>query len=34
MYDLILEHNLADVLVTRDVFVHARPQVRQLHRGG
>ena len=33
-YDLIIEHNVADVLVTRDVFVHARPQVRQLHRGG
>ena len=33
-YDLIIEHNIADVLVTRDVFVHARPQIRQLHRGG
>lgn len=33
-YDLILEHNIADVLVTRDVFAHARPRIRKYIRGG
>lgn len=33
-YDLIIEHNIADVLVTRDVFAHARPRIRKYIRGG
>ena len=33
-YDLIIEHNVADVLVTRDVFAHARPRIRKYIRGG
>ena len=34
MYDLIIEHNIADVLVTRDVFAYARPRIRKYIRGG
>lgn len=31
-YELIIEHNVADVLVTRDVFAHLEPHVAVLHR--
>lgn len=33
-YDLIVEHNVADVLVTRDVYAHLQPFIRNMHRGG
>jgi hypothetical protein len=33
-YNLIREHNVADVLVTRDVFAHLEPFIRTIHRGG
>lgn len=33
-YQLIREHNIADVLVTRDVFAHLEPFIRTIHRGG
>ena len=32
--DLIIEHNIADVFVTRDVYAHLKPHVRNLHRAG
>lgn len=31
-YALIVEHNVADVLITRDVFAHLEPHVVNLHR--
>lgn len=31
-YAKIVEHNVADVLVTRDVFAHLEPHVQVLHR--
>lgn len=33
-YRLILEHNRADALVTRDVYAHLAPHIRNIHRGG
>lgn len=33
-YDLIREHNLADVAVTRDVWAHLSPHIRTIHRAG
>lgn len=30
--DLVVEHNVADVLVTRDVFAHLKPHIRNVHR--
>lgn len=30
--DLVVEHAVADVLVTRDVFAHLRPHIRNVHR--
>lgn len=33
-YDLICEHNVADVLVTRDVYAHLEPHIRLIHRAG
>jgi hypothetical protein len=33
-YSLIEQHNIADVLVTRDVYWHARPRIRKYIRGG
>jgi len=32
--DLIIEHNVADVFVTRDVYPHLRLGVRTIHRAG
>lgn len=32
--DLIIEHNIADVFVTRDVYAHLKPHIRNLHRAG
>jgi len=32
--DLIVEHNIADVHVTRDVYPHLKPGVRTIHRAG
>lgn len=32
--DLIVEHNIADVYVTRDVYPHLRQHVRTIHRAG
>lgn len=32
-YQIIGEHNIADVLVTRDVFTHVRKRIRKLDRG-
>lgn len=31
-FDLIVEHNVADVLVTRDVFRYLKPSITVLHR--
>lgn len=31
-YDLIVEHNVADVLVTRDVYAHLEPHIQVVHR--
>lgn len=33
-FDLIVEHNVADVLVTRDVYAHLAPFIRTIHRAG
>lgn len=33
-YDLIVEHNVADVRVTRDVWAHLAPFIRNMHRAG
>lgn len=33
-YDLIREHNIADVLLTRDIFHHLKPLIRNIHRAG
>lgn len=33
-YELILEHNIADVWVTRDVYPSLSPHIRTLHRAG
>jgi uncharacterized protein YprB with RNaseH-like and TPR domain len=33
-YDLICTHNIADVLVTRDVYAHLEPHIRLIHRAG
>jgi uncharacterized protein YprB with RNaseH-like and TPR domain len=30
--DLVCEHAVADVLVTRDVFAHLKPHIRNVHR--
>jgi len=34
MYDLIIEHNISDVWVTRDVYPHLKAHVRTIHRAG
>ncbi len=33
-YALIVEHNIADVKVTRDVYARLAPFIRTIHRGG
>jgi uncharacterized protein YprB with RNaseH-like and TPR domain len=33
-YETIIEHNIADVLVTRDVWPHLQPMIRTIHRAG
>lgn len=33
-YDLIIEHNIADVRVTRDQWQNLSPFIRQMHRAG
>lgn len=32
--DLIIEHNVADVYVTRDVYQHLKAHIRNVHRAG
>jgi len=33
-YELIIEHNIADVFVTRDVYGKLKRLIRNMHRGG